>query len=193
MEDHKEELLHFIEAHCLVRKEGIKLASGRTSNFYLDCRVALMDPKALPIIAELVLAKIDELPLRPVAIGGAIVGAVPITAAVILLSSRGHGLPLSGFMVRKDVKEHGLQKKIENPPAPGSPVAIVEDVVTTGGSTIRAIEAAEEAGLKVTAIIPVVDRGEGGADAIRKRAPRAVYSPLIKLEDIEDLRPTIAP
>jgi len=193
MDNRQEKLLRFIEARCLVRKEGIKLASGRTTNFYLDCRVALMDPKALPIIAEMVLAKIDDLPERPVALGGAIVGAVPITAAVVLLSSRGHHLPLTGFMVRKDVKEHGLQKRVENPPAPGSPVAIVEDVVTTGGSTILAIEAAEEAGLKVKAIIPVVDRGEGGAEAIRKRAPRAVYSPLIKLEEIEDLKPTIAP
>jgi len=190
MDIRRVELLRFIEARCLIQREGIKLASGKTSNLYLDCRVALMDPKALPIIAELVLDTIDDLPERPLALGGAIVGAVPITAAVVLLSSRGGRLPLSGFMVRKEVKEHGLQKRIENPPAPGSPVAIVEDVVTTGGSTIRAIDAAQEAGLKVVAVIPVVDRGEGGAEAIRKRVPRAIYAPLIRLEDLEDLKPT---
>jgi len=193
MESRREKLVQFIEANCVVRKEGIKLASGRTTNFYLDCRVALMSPRALPLIAEMVLEKLEGLSEKPIAIGGAIAGAVPITAGVVLLSSRVGHVPLSGFMVRKDVKDHGLQKKIENPPAAGSPVAIVEDVVTSGGSTIRAIDAAEEAGLKVVAVVPVVDRGEGGAEAIRKRVPRAVYAPLIRLEEIQGMEPTIGP
>jgi orotate phosphoribosyltransferase len=106
------ELRRFIEKNCLIRREGIKLASGRTSNVYLDCRVALMHPVALPLIAGLMLEKINELPERPNAIGGAIVGAVPITAAIIQLNTTRHGKPLAGFMVRRDVKEHGLQKKV---------------------------------------------------------------------------------
>jgi orotate phosphoribosyltransferase len=192
MDSRVDELRRFVEERCMVKKEGIKLASGRVSNFYLDCRLALMDPKALPMIAELVLEKIRNLSSRPAALGGAIVGAVPITAAVIQLNSIRKGIPISGFMVRKEVKEHGLQKLIENPPPAGSSVAIVEDVVTTGGSTIRAIDAAEAAGLKITAVIPVVDRDEGGDAAIRKRVPRAVYAPLLRFQDFEQLKATQA-
>lgn len=182
MTDRREELRRFIEEHCLIRRPGIKLASGRISNYYLDCRVALMDPRSLPIIGELVFERAGLLPERPGAVGGAIVGAVPITAAVVQISAA-RGNPIAGFMVRREVKTHGTQKKIENPPAPGTKVLIVEDVVTTGGSTIDAIQAAEEAGLKVVGVTPIVDREEGGGVAIRRRVPGAVYHPLFMRSD----------
>jgi orotate phosphoribosyltransferase len=187
--DKKQKLREFIEKHCLIRGDEIKLASGGSSNFYVDCRIAVMDPRSLPLIAELVLDQIKAVSDPPIAVGGTVVGAVPITAAVVLLSTT-KGWTLSGFMVRKDVKPHGTQKRIENAPGRGARVAIVEDVITTGGSTITAIDAAEEAGLIVTMVIPVVDRGEGGADAIRKRLPNAVYAPLLRFSDFESLSPT---
>jgi orotate phosphoribosyltransferase len=184
----QEKLRRFIEEFCLIhRPEGIRLASGKISRYYLDCRVAVMDPRSLPLVAEIVLERIEALPDRPSAIGGAIVGAVPITAAVVQLSAS-RGSPLSGFMVRREVKTHGTQRKIENPPSPGSKVVIVEDVVTTGGSTIDAIEAAEAAGLEIAAVIPLVDREEGGGEAIRRRVPRASYQPLFLKSDFPALR-----
>ena len=187
MDAHREQLRRFIEDRCLIHRPGIKLASGRISNYYLDCRKAVMDPQGLPLIAEIVLDEILALPDRPAAIGGAIVGAVPITAAVVLLGAQ-RGTPISGFMVRREMKTHGTQQKIENAPPSGTKVAIVEDVVTTGGSTIDAIGAAEEAGLKVVAVIPIVDREEGGGDAIRARAPHAAYQPLLFRSDFPALR-----
>jgi orotate phosphoribosyltransferase len=184
----KEDLRRFVEERCLIhRPEGIRLASGKISRYYLDCRVALLDPRGLPLVAEMVLERVAALPVRPVAIGGAIVGAVPITAAVVLLSAS-RGTPLAGFMVRREVKTHGTQKRIENPPPPGSKVVIVEDVVTTGGSTLDAIAAAEEAGLSIAAVIPLVDREEGGGDAIRARVPDASYQPLLLRSDFPALR-----
>jgi len=182
MDPRMDKLRQFIEEHCLIRKEGIKLASGRTSNFYVDCRVALMDPRSLPLIAELVLDSLMDLPERPRAVGGTVVGAVPITAAVVQLSAL-RDCPLTGFMVRREIKAHGTQKKIENVPAPGTRVAILEDVVTSGGSTIGAIDASEEAGLEIVSVVPIVDRGEGGEEAIRTRLPRAVYAPLLRSRD----------
>lgn len=189
MDPRLDKLRQFIEEHCVIRKEGIKLASGRTSNLYVDCRVALMDPRSLPLIAELVLDQLLALPEPPEAVGGTVVGAVPITAAVVQLSATRNS-PLAGFMVRWEVKAHGTQKKIENAPPPGTRVAILEDVVTTGGSTINAIDAAEEAGLKIVCVVPLVDRSEGGDDAIRARLPRTVYAPLLRFRDFDTLRPT---
>ncbi len=189
MSEKKQKLREFIEKHCLIRGEDFKLASGGSSNFYVDCRIALMDPRSLPLIAELVFEQITAVSDPPIALGGTVVGAVPITAAVVQLSVS-RGWTLAGFMVRKEVKQHGTQKKIENAPGRGARVAIVEDVITSGGSTIAAIDAAEEAGLIVTMVIPVVDRGEGGAAAIRKRLPHAVYAPLLRFSDFESLTPT---
>ncbi|HXI01641.1 MAG TPA: orotate phosphoribosyltransferase [Candidatus Saccharimonadales bacterium] len=189
MTEKLERLREFIERYCLVQGEAVKLASGRTSNFYVDCRIALMDPRSLPLVAELVHDQIRSVDDPPIALGGTVVGAVPITAAVVEISAA-RGWPLAGFMVRKEVKPHGMQKKIENAPGKGARVAIVEDVITTGGSTLAAIDAAEEAGLEVTMVVPIVDRGEGGAEAIRKRLPQAIYAPLLRFDDFETLRKT---
>ena len=189
MDDKRLQLRDFVEKYCLAQGEMITLASGKTSNFYVDCRIALMDPRSLPLIAELVYEQIKSVDDPPIAVGGTVVGAVPITAAVVLHSA-GKGWTLSGFMVRKEVKSHGTQKKIENAPGKGARVAIVEDVVTSGGSTITAIDAAEEAGLDVVMVIPIVDWGEGGTEAIRKRVPGAIYAPLLRFSDFESLQPT---
>ena len=135
MADKREQLREFVEQNCLIRDDDIKLASGKTSNFYVDCRIALMDPRSLPLIAELVYDQIRSMPDPPIAVGGTVLGAVPITAAVVQFSAS-KGWTLSGFMVRKEVKPHGLQKKIENAPGKGANVAIVEDVITSGGSRL---------------------------------------------------------
>jgi len=175
MDARREELRRFIEENCLIRRPGIKLASGRISNYYLDCRMAVMDPRSLPIVAELVLERALALPQKPGALGGAIVGAVPVTAAVVQLSAQ-RGKPLAGFMVRREVKTHGTQKKIENAPPAGTKVLIVEDVVTTGGSTRETMQAARAAGAQVVGTAAIVDRS-GGRSA-------ALDVPLVALFDI---------
>jgi orotate phosphoribosyltransferase len=100
----------------------------------------------------------------PDAVGGIAIGADPITAAVITVAGQ-QGKPLRGFIVRKEAKAHGKGRDVEGPVQAGDQVVIVEDVVTTGGSSIRAIEKVEAAGLKVLGVIAIIDRLEGGAEA----------------------------
>ena len=150
-------LRRFIEEKCLIHRPGIRLASGRISNYYLDCRVAVMDPTSLPLIAEILFDRIVALPELPSAIGGAIVGAVPITAAVVQHSAA-RRVPLSGFMVRREVKQHGTQQKIENAPPRGTKVAIVEDVVTTGASAAELWDLTGDAGAERLGVASIIDR-----------------------------------
>ena len=118
------------------------------------------------LVGEGILELLDPKDL-PVAVGGMSIGADPITASVVTMSAV-RGTPVSGFMVRKESKGHGTNQYIEGPVAAGDKVVIVEDVVTTGGSSLLAIERAEAAGLKVTQVIAIVDRMEGGAEAFAK-------------------------
>ena len=118
------------------------------------------------LVAEGILDLLGRGPL-PEAIGGMSIGADPITAAVVTMSAV-RGTPLAGFMVRKEPKGHGTNQYIEGPVQPGDRVAIVEDVVTTGGSSLQAIERAEAFGLKVVQVVAIIDRMEGGAAGVRR-------------------------
>ena len=104
----------------------------------------------------------------PAAVGGMSIGADPITAAVVTMSAV-RGTPLVGFMVRKEAKGHGTNQYIEGPVKPGDTAVIVEDVVTTGGSSLQAIERAEAFGLKIVGVLAIIDRMEGGAEAFAAR------------------------
>jgi orotate phosphoribosyltransferase len=153
----------------------VKLASGKTSNYYLDCRLTTLDPEGSVLAAHAILELLAEKRIRAQAIGGMSIGADPVVSAVVALSFL-QGRPLRGFLVRKDRKEHGRQKLIEglDPEASGRAVrdvVIVDDVCTTGKSTLEAITAAESEGLKVIAVISLVDREEGGSETLRKRYP----------------------
>ena len=155
----------------LVRKLALqlgdfKLASGKMSKYYLDCRKVTLDSRGANLIAEGILDLLGgEL---PEAIGGMAIGADPITAAVITMAGV-RGIPLVGFMVRKEAKGHGTKRFIEGPVAAGDTVAIVEDVVTTGGSSLEAIERCEEFGLQVARVVAIIDRCEGGREAFTER------------------------
>jgi len=135
------------------------LSSGKKSNFYIDCRKVTLHPEGARLIGKIILEKIKGLKVD--AVGGLTLGADPIIGAVITLSN------LAGFIVRKAAKEHGTQQKIEGIIEPGWNVLIVEDVATTGASTLSAIFAAEAAGAKVIKVISVVDREEGSAEALK--------------------------
>ncbi len=147
------------------RRERVVLSSGKESDFYLDLRQTLMRPRGVHLAGTLVLERLRAGP--PVdAVGGMAVGAVPLVTAVLAAAAeRDPGTPLLGFFVRKQEKRHGLGRRIEGGFDPGQTVALVEDTVTTGGSTLEALRAVEEAGGKVIRVLCLVDRGEGAAEA----------------------------
>jgi orotate phosphoribosyltransferase len=154
----------------LIREKALQfgdftLASGKKASFYLDCRKVTLDPQGANLIAHGMLDMIgDEL---PDAVGGMAIGADPITASVITIAGQ-QGKPLMGFIVRKESKEHGTGRDVEGPVTSGQTAIIVEDVVTTGGSSLKAIKKVEAAGLKVVGVLAIIDRLSGGAEAFAK-------------------------
>lgn len=164
----RRELLELI-LRVSFRRERVVLASGAESDFYLDLRQTLMRPRGVLLAGELVLDRLLAGP--PVdAVGGMAVGAVPLVTAVLAAAvARDPATPLVGFFVRQQAKRHGLGRRIEGGFDPGQRVALVEDTVTTGGSTLEALEAVEAGGGKVTRVLCLVDRGEGAAKAFSAR------------------------
>lgn len=157
---------------ALVREKALEfgdftLASGKKASYYLDCRQITLDPAGARLVAEGMLDLMAAEGL-PAAVGGMAIGADPITAAIVTMSDV-RGTPVRGFMVRKEAKGHGTGRYVEGPVRPGEQVVIVEDVVTTGGSSLKAIERAEEFGLEVTRVLAIIDRMEGGVEAFRGR------------------------
>ena len=155
----------------LIRQQGLEfgdftLASGKKASYYLDCRKVTLDSRGARLIAEGILELLGE--AMPNAVGGMAIGADPITAAVITLAGL-REIDLKGFIVRKEAKQHGKGRAVEGPVTPGDRVVIVEDVVTTGGSSLRAIDQVEQFGLRVERVIAIIDRLEGGAEAFQQR------------------------
>ena len=173
------ELAKLLQAKSLKRGHFV-LTSGATSTYYIDGKMTCMDPHGATLIADAILNEIRQLPVD--AVGGMDMGATPIVGAVATRSWE-KGRPLPVFVVRKDVKAHGTKKAIEGPlpPTPCN-VVIVDDVVTTGGSILKAIDVAQAAGCKVLLAITVLDRGAGAAQALADRG--IPYQPLAVLEDL---------
>ena len=168
----------------LVRDKALKfgdftLASGKKASYYLDGKQVTLSPGGARLVAEGILDTLQS-DAMPAAIGGMSIGADPITAAVVTMSAV-RGTPIAGFMVRKQSKGHGTNQYIEGPVRPGDEVVIVEDVVTTGGSSLTAIERAEAFGLKVCRVIAIIDRMEGGAEAFAARGYK--FSSLLCIRD----------
>lgn len=168
----------------LIREKALRfgdftLASGKKATYYLDGKQVTLDPLGAVSIAEGILDRLDPDDM-PDAIGGMSIGADPITAAVVTISAV-RGTPLLGFMVRKQSKGHGTNQFLEGPVRPGQRVVVVEDVVTTGGSSLEAIEKAEGFGLQIHSVIAIVDRMEGGAEAFAQRG--YAFSSLLTIRD----------
>ncbi len=156
---------------ALVREKALEfgeftLASGKKASYYLDCRKVTLDSAGANLVAAGILDLLGD--SLPDAVGGMAIGADPITAAVITVAGQ-RGKPLKGFIVRKEAKAHGKGRDVEGPVESGDAVVIVEDVVTTGGSSLKAIEKVEAAGLRVQGVIAIIDRLEGGAQAFADR------------------------
>jgi len=155
------------------------LASGATSDYYIDGKMTCLDPIGASLIAEAILEEIADLPVA--AVGGMDMGATPIVGSLaVKLADAKRLLPV--FVVRKETKAHGTMKPIEGPlPAPCA-VAIIDDVVTSGGSIIKAIDAVEAVGCKVLLAISVLDRNAGATEALAAR--NIPYRPLVTLADL---------
>lgn len=144
-----------------VRRGKFVLASGRASSFYIDCRLTTMSAEGLVLIGRLGLAALREAGWSPRAVGGLTMGADPVACAIAAASASAPPI-VNAFSVRKEAKAHGTGRRVEGNFAPGDPVVVVEDVITTGGSALKAIEALREEGASVLGILAVVDREEGG-------------------------------
>lgn len=151
-----------------VQRGDFVLASGQRSSYYIDCRKSTMSAEGLVLIGRLGLEAIRDRGWQAVSVGGLTMGADPVAYAVAAASW--HDRPvLDAFSVRKAVKEHGTKRRIEGNFQSGQPVIVVEDVITSGGSALQAIAAVEEEGGRVAGVLAVVDREQGGRDAIAAR------------------------
>jgi orotate phosphoribosyltransferase len=180
----KDALISIIREHAL--KFGqFTLASGKQASFYLDCRMVTLHPQGANQIAAGMLDVIvsNAFGSLPNAVGGLAIGADPITASVVVHAGL-RDLPMLGFMVRKEAKQHGTGKLVEGPVTPGMKVVIVEDVITSGGSALKAAAAAKDYGLEVIGAVGVIDRLEGGRANFE-----AAGIPLVTLLTIDDFIP----
>jgi orotate phosphoribosyltransferase len=158
-----------------------KLSSGGTSDYYIDCRITTLDAQGSRLSGEVFWQEIQARGWRPQAIGGLTMGADPIVSAVAVVSGEVHG-----FLVRKAEKQHGTGQRIEGFREAGARVVIVDDVCTTGASTIQAIEAAREFGFNVIGVMCLVEREEAGGRPNVERA--AAPAPLVSLFTANDVR-----
>jgi orotate phosphoribosyltransferase len=147
------------------RRGSFTLASGKQSTFYIDARLTTMSPEGLSLIGPLGLDVLRDRRWEADSVGGLTLGADPVSYA-ISYASAGGSRPLRAFTVRKEAKAHGTGKLIEGPFSATDRVVVVEDVITTGGSALRAIDVLRAAGARVLGVLAVVDREEGGREAI---------------------------
>jgi len=165
--DLKKRLLDLLKEKAY-RRGKVILTSGKESDFYIDCRPVTLHPEGAYLVGKLLFERLRNVPGPIKGVGGLTLGADPIATAVSIISYI-EGSPIHAFLIRKEPKKHGRGlwvEGIQNLPE-GTEVAIVEDVVTTGASTIKAIERAKEEGLKVVKVLALVDRDEGGRENLR--------------------------
>jgi orotate phosphoribosyltransferase len=174
------ELIGIVEAKAL-KRGTFRLASGREASFYLDAKQVVLDAHGAMLVGRAILERLKTLGPLPAAVGGMSIGADPITSAVVTMAGV-EGLPMKGFLVRKEPKDHGTKKYVEGPVSPGQRVVIVEDVTTTGGSSLLAIDRVHEFGLIVERVVTVIDRLAGAKEAFAARG-----IPLESLVTIRDL------
>lgn len=179
--DARESLLRVLREHALVLGE-VQLTSGASAQYLVDAKRAILLPEGFRALSELVAAQARE--WGATAVGGMTMGADPIACAALA-----GGADVKAFFVRKEVKDHGLARRIEGPLLSADDrCMLVEDVVTTGGSTIRALNAIREEGFAVVGVLAICDRLAGGAEKIREAA-QVPYVALTTIDDVHPQRP----
>jgi orotate phosphoribosyltransferase len=186
MSDHDRLLTLLAERSA--RRGHFTLASGRQSTLYIDARLTTMSPDGLALIGPLALDALHTSGWQVDSVGGLTLGADPVSYAIAYASAVA-GTPLRAFTVRKEVKAHGTGRLIEGPFREGDRVAVVEDVITTGGSALRAVEAIRVAGGVVAGVVALVDREEGGREALE--AAGLPVLTLARASDIVARLPTV--
>ena len=181
MESARQKLLSTL-AHKSFRLGEFKLSSGGTSDYYIDCRTTTLDAKGSKLTGEVFTEEIRRQGWKPRAIGGLTMGADPIVVAVSVVSG-----DLDGFLVRKAEKQHGTGQRIEGFREKGARVVIVDDVCTTGASTVQAIEAAREFGFEVVGAMCLVEREEAkGRPSVEKAAAPAPFISIFTAKDVRE-------
>ena len=175
----RQELLKLL-AHKSFRLGEFQLSSGGTSDYYIDCRATTLDARGAQLVGEVFLDEIREQGWEADAIGGLTMGADPIVVAVAVTSGTVHG-----FLVRKAEKQHGTGQRIEGFREKGARVVIVDDVCTTGSSTVQAIEAARDYGFEVVGVMCLVERQDAhGRPSVEKAAAPANFIAIFTATDV---------
>ena len=175
----RQELLKLL-AHKSFRLGEFQLSSGSTSDYYIDCRTTTLDARGAQLVGEVFLAEIREQGWEADAIGGLTMGADPIVVAVAVTSGTMHG-----FLVRKAEKQHGTGQRIEGFREKGAQVVIVDDVCTTGSSTVQAIEAAREYGFEVVGVMCLVERQDAhGRPSVERAAAPANFISIFTANEV---------
>jgi orotate phosphoribosyltransferase len=166
MSDRRARLIALLRERSFERKKVV-LASGKESDFFIDCKQTVLTAEGHALVGELMFEALERLPACR-AVAGVELGGCPLASAVSLISFQ-KGRPLPALYVRKEQKDHGSKRLVEGDRAivPEMPVVVLEDVITTGGSTLKAVERLVQAGVKVVGVVALVDRLEGGAEAIQ--------------------------
>ncbi|MFO0615186.1 MAG: orotate phosphoribosyltransferase [Polyangiaceae bacterium] len=179
----RERLIAILRARSYERRE-VTLASGARSDFFIDCKQTVLTAEGHRLVGELMLKAVQSLGGCDV-VAGVELGGCPLASAVSLTSAL-KGQPLDALYVRKDAKDHGTKKLVEGDKSlrVGTRVALLEDVITTGGSTLAAIAKLEDAGARVVGVVALVDREEGGRETITARGHRVI--PIVRKSDLVD-------
>ena len=179
MTTYREQLKALLRRKSIVRG-NFTLASGKSSTYYIDCKLTTLDPEGAVLVGHSVLDALEAAGIQADAIGGPPIGAHPIVAVVAAVSHL-RGKPLPAFLIRKEAKSHGLEKQIEGPVKPGARVVIIDDVCTSGGSTFQTLDAVKNAGLQIVAVMSLVDREQGGSEKLRQEYK---YLPIFTAREI---------
>lgn len=179
-------LVEALQKYAL-KKESVTLSSGETSSYYVDVKQAMLRPEPARIVGPLIAEAAHE--VGALTVGGMVEGAIPVACAAIGCDA---GNDLVAFFIRKERKQHGLQRLVEGPDEyrkHGTPCLIVDDVVTTGSSTVEAIRHAKDEGLVVAGVVAVVDRLAGGPEKIEAELTDIPYRSLVTIDELYPERP----
>lgn len=168
MQANRNRLRQILDEKSLIVGKDMTLSTGLSSSFYFDCKKTTLNGEGLALLADVLLEEIDKFPERPSAIGGLTIGADFIVAAVAMRAHQTGHPTTNGLIVRKEPKKHGTRNHIENEMPAGTKIVVVDDVITTGGSTAKVCEQFLQDGYEIVGIIALVDREAGGVESLQQ-------------------------